>query len=235
MTGTTYISAILDRSGSMAGQVDDTIQGYNKWLSATKKAAKGLDTEYTLTLFDDAVEKPYQGPIRGAKKLTIDTYFARGTTALYDSLGGEILRLKDLVKKKDRAIILVMTDGHENASVEITLKRLADLVHNVDQAPNWSITFIGANIDTFDAGRRMGMTVNSGRINRSADALGNQAAFASAANYSSGVLGNTRRLNDVPTQAEYDEEVTKITGKPATQPAKRPTTRHERRKMGWKV
>lgn len=214
-TGTTYISAILDRSGSMAGQVDDTIEGYNKWRLATQKAAKGKDTEYSLVLFDDRVERPFQGAIKNAKRLTIETYYARGMTALYDALGGEILRLKDTVKKKDRAIILVMTDGMENASREISLTRLADLVRAVDQAPNWSITFIGANIDTFGVGRAIGLTLNSSRITRSNDYIGTQSAFASASNYSSGVLGNTRSLADVPTQKEYDEEDDARRQKPA--------------------
>lgn len=203
--GTTYISAILDRSGSMGGQVDDTIGGYNAWLKDVKRASKGRDVAFTCLLFDDRLEYLYHdAAIRGAKQLTPKTYYARGTTALFDSLGGEILRLKRLVKPTDRAILLCMTDGIENASREIDHKRLADIVRGVDQLRNWSLTFIGANIDTFGVGRAMGMTLNSARINRSNDAYGTHAAFAASSGYVGQTVSGTRAIQDVPTQHEYD-------------------------------
>ena len=58
--GTTHISVVLDRSGSMAGLVDDTIGGFNTWLRATTKAAASNPaTLLTLHLFDHEHEFPY--------------------------------------------------------------------------------------------------------------------------------------------------------------------------------
>lgn len=205
LASTTHITAILDRSGSMQGLVPETIGSYNSWLKEVKKAAKGRDTSFTLLLFDDRHEyHAKEIPATRAKKLDNTTYFARGLTALYDALGGEILRLKQQVRPADKCIILVMTDGLENASQEISLSRLRELVRGAEQRINWSVTFIGANMDTMAVGREMGMG-RFARINRTNDAVGTQSAFTVASNYTSGVLGNTRSVAAMPDQKEYND------------------------------
>lgn len=202
--GTTHIAAVLDRSGSMQIVETETRNAYNTWLAETKKASKGQDVRYTLRLFDDRHEYPIQdAPIRTASKLDAKTYYARGMTALNDAFGGEILRLKPLVAKQDRCLILVMTDGIENASREINSSRLRDLIGKAEERPNWTIQYIGANQDAFAVGRAMGMR-SSARITRSHDAVGTQSAFAAVAANTTSYLRSADNKAQNLSQDDYD-------------------------------
>ena len=203
-TGTTHISVVLDRSGSMAHLVDDTIGGFNSWLRTTKAAAKGRpNTRLTLHLFDNEHEYPYlDTPLSQVKKLTRDVYYARGTTALLDAFGAEIIRLDELVGEDDRALVLVITDGYENASRVITYDHLRRAVKKHDKLPNWTFQYIGANQDAFAVGSDMGMRANM--VSAQADAAGVAATYevmsANMAEFVAADCGVAAPL----TQADYD-------------------------------
>jgi len=202
--GTTHIAAVLDRSGSMEVVIDETRSAYNQWLAETKKASQGQDVLFSCKIFDDRIDYLHEGvQIRSARRLSKQDYFARGMTALNDAFGGEILRLKDLVGKKDRALILVMTDGLENASREITSIRLSDLIQKAEERPNWTIQYIGANQDAFAVGRAMGMR-SSARITRHQNAEGTQSAFAAVTNSTSGYLAGAQMKAGNLNQEDYD-------------------------------
>lgn len=202
--GTTYISAILDRSGSMSVVIDESRNAYNNWLKETKQASVGQDVDFTCLLFDDRQLYTHRGvQIRLAKQLTRTNYYPRGMTALNDALGSEILRLKDTVGKKDRCLILVMTDGLENASQEINSQRLKRLIEGSEERPNWTIQYIGANQDAFAVGRTMGMR-SSPRITRHQDAHGTQSAgMTLSANTTEYLSSNSLKANGL-RQADYD-------------------------------
>lgn len=213
--GVTHITAVLDRSGSMEVVIDESRSAYNNWLKETKKASIGQDVRFTLHLFDDRHEHPaIDTQIRNAQQLTKRNYYSRGMTALNDALGSEILRLKDIVTKKDRALILVMTDGLENASKEITSARLADLIRKAEERPNWTIQYIGANQDAFAVGRSMGMA-SSARITRSQDAVGTQSAFSVAAASTGSYLRSADTKASNFSQADYDLTRALATGAPS--------------------
>ena len=83
----TDIVFILDRSGSMAGTEKDTIGGYNNYI----KNFKGKDAKITTVLFDDKYEMiTKRQNINEVQKLTKNTYFVRGSTALLNAIGKTI-------------------------------------------------------------------------------------------------------------------------------------------------
>jgi len=99
------IIAILDRSGSMAPLVDDTIGGFNEFIQKQREASGTVNV--SLYLFDDKYEEIYQDlPIDSVPELDANIYYARGMTALIDAVGKTINkvgeRLKILQKKKDQ-------------------------------------------------------------------------------------------------------------------------------------
>lgn len=209
----THIAVVLDRSGSMGHLEDETIGAYNAWLADIKKASKGQKVLFTLHLFDDRHDLVYQDtPLSAVKKLDSSVYFARGMTALNDAFGQEILRLKDEADKNDRVVILVMTDGLENNSREITPSRLKALVRGADERPNWTIMYIGANQDAFAVGRDMGLTLNNTRVTSIPDSWGTQAAYAtSSANIGSMLRGGQAKAQNV-SQHDYDTKLAEIKG-----------------------
>ena len=203
-TGKTHISVVLDRSGSMAELTDDTLGGFNTWLRAAKAAAKGKpDTFLTLHLFDDQHEYPYlDTPLGKVKPLTGAIYFARGTTALRDAFGAEILRLDRLVGKHDRALVLVITDGYENASTEVTHAQLRRAIQKHEKRPNWTFQYIGANQDAFAVGQDMGMSANM--VTARADAAGVACTYRAISANTADFVAQDRVIAAPLTQADYD-------------------------------
>ncbi len=56
---------------------------------------------------------------------------------------------KDKVGKKDKALVVIITDGAENSSREYTQKDLSKLVEGLQAKGNWTFTYLGANQDAW--------------------------------------------------------------------------------------
>ncbi|NIP23783.1 MAG: VWA domain-containing protein, partial [Phycisphaerae bacterium] len=113
-----YVSFILDETGSMLSVKDQTISGYNEYLDTLKQEK---DVLFTLTKFNSAkVEVVYDAvKIKDVELLTADTYHPTATTPLYDAIGTTITSLEKATKnKKGKKLVVIQTDGLENASKE---------------------------------------------------------------------------------------------------------------------
>ena len=146
------IICILDRSGSMSNLAADTIGGYNSFIEQQK--TKAGTAEVTTVLFDDQYEKISDATdINAVPELTSEQYYARGTTALLDAVGRTItetlsrLESKNICPAKRRVLVMIMTDGYENASKEFTKAKVKALVEATTKEYDWNYIFIGANID----------------------------------------------------------------------------------------
>lgn len=146
------IICILDRSGSMSNLAADTIGGYNSFIEQQK--TKAGTAEVTTVLFDDQYEKISDATdINAVPELTSEQYYARGTTALLDAVGRTItetlsrLESKKICPAKRRVLVMIMTDGYENASKEFTKAKVKALVEATTKDYDWNYIFIGANID----------------------------------------------------------------------------------------
>lgn len=167
---TTDIICILDRSTSIktSGLVEKTIEGFNAFLGEQKKAV-GKAT-LTLCLFDGGYaggEKTYEiihdrADINSIPELTNETYVPKGMTAMYDAIGSTIDTVynqwKSATDKSDKVVVLIMTDGEENSSREYTQKAVFETIKKRQDEDKWAFVFIGANIDTMQAGGSMGVS-----------------------------------------------------------------------------
>ena len=141
---------LLDRSGSMYSFVDDTIGGYNSYL---EKERKNNNSRVTTILFDDEYEVLHDRVhISDIKNITNKEYYTRGCTALYDAIGKAISNLDN--KDTDKVLFVITTDGLENASKEYTKDRVKKLISDHD---NWEFIYIGANIDSYNEGSKIGI------------------------------------------------------------------------------
>lgn len=142
---------LLDRSGSMSGSENNTINSYNSYLSKQKKN-KYL-TKITTILFDDQYEILFNREnIKEVKYLTNKEYYVRGCTALYDAIGKTINFYSRQIKNK--VLFIIITDGLENASREFDKLRIKQLIQN---HPNWEFIYLGANIDTYSEATKIGI------------------------------------------------------------------------------
>ena len=147
------IICILDRSGSMRSLAEDTIGGYNSFLEKQKKES-GKAT-VTTVLFDDKYEKIVDNvDLEVTPELTSSEYYARGTTALLDAVGRTIMETAGNMEKegicpaKRRVLVIIMTDGLENASIEYNKSSVKSMIDTTTKDYKWNYIFMGANIDS---------------------------------------------------------------------------------------
>jgi uncharacterized protein YegL len=162
----THITAVLDRSGSMAHLTSDTIGGFNGFLK-DQRALPGsasltlilFNTEYTVV--HDAMD------LKNVPDITKRVYSANGGTALYDALakaiqttGAALSKLSE-DQRPGAVIVLVMTDGQENSSQEFPREAgrqaVQAMVKHQTEAYSWNFVFMGANIDAKAVGESLGV------------------------------------------------------------------------------
>lgn len=147
------IICILDRSGSMRSLAEDTIGGYNSFLDKQKQETGAATV--TTVLFDDKYEKIVDNvDLKATPELTSSEYYARGTTALLDAVGRTIMETAGNMEKEGicpaqrRVLIIIMTDGLENASREYNKADVKAMIEATTNDYKWNYIFMGANIDS---------------------------------------------------------------------------------------
>lgn len=157
----TAILMILDRSGSMSPLADDTVGGFNAFIEQQKKEPG--DALVTLLLFDHNHETVFSAqPIGSVEALTTKKYIPGGNTALLDAVGRGVCDLeRALVSMGDgrpgKVIVVIMTDGRENASREYKREQIQKLVQEKSKNYGWSFLFLGANVDAFAEAGHIGV------------------------------------------------------------------------------
>lgn len=184
---------ILDKSGSMASVEQATVSGLNEYLGDLRKEKNKY--EVSLTLFDHHVKTLFTGKnLKEVADLTREDYSPSGMTALYDAVGEVVTLAKKSVKKADKALVCIMTDGGENSSQEFDQAKITKLIQDLEKSGNWTFTFLGANQDSWAAAQKMGF-VNQGNVaNYKSTDLGTAQAFA-AMSMNTSNLASSRSAN----------------------------------------
>jgi uncharacterized protein YegL len=157
-----HILAIIDRSGSMSGLEKEVIGGYNNFIK-DQKNAPGTAT-LSLIQFDDRYEVNYEfKDVNDVPDLNNDTYIPRGMTAMYDAIGKAIvstgvkLSEMDESERPEKVVVLIQTDGMENASKEYGTKVIKDMIKEQEEKYSWDFVFLGANINAKDTACNIGI------------------------------------------------------------------------------
>lgn len=162
----TAIAVVLDRSGSMQACRNDTIGGFNTFVEEQRK----LPGYATLSLiqFDDVYQEDYLDKLLvDVPNLTSETYVPRGYTALHDAIGRTIVNLGAKLAKLPEAerpgkvVMVIITDGQENASKEYNAAKVKELIEHQRTKYQWEFVYLGANQDAVTVGSIMGIAKGS--------------------------------------------------------------------------
>ncbi len=157
-TDLSLIAALLDRSGSMQSIADDTRGGFDAYIAGL--GGQPGQTRVTLAQFDHRYELVYADrPLGEVPPLALEP---RGRTALLDAIGRFVTEIGAglaALPEADRPgdiTVVVMTDGHENASTEWTVEAVRALIAQQEQTYSWDFVFMGANMDAVEVGTHLG-------------------------------------------------------------------------------
>lgn len=149
---------LLDRSGSMDSMWGEALSAINSYVS--KLAADNVDTGVTLAAFDTGHDGNLSFEILRDriipstwKKVTSEDASPRGSTPLNDATGKIVALAK--AGNYDKVSIIIMTDGHENSSRELSVSQAKALLDDC-RSKNWQVTFLGANFDNASQGASYG-------------------------------------------------------------------------------
>jgi Mg-chelatase subunit ChlD len=151
---------IVDQSGSMSGSEAQTIEGFNSQLKTLQKLKSEFpENEYvvSVTYFEDEVMDIIQfQPVDNIALLSKENYKPGGLTALLDGMGRSINAVRekygrDLENDEASAVIVVLTDGGENASKFYTRPLIAEMIKELDATGKWTFSFLGADFDAVRA------------------------------------------------------------------------------------
>lgn len=203
---TTRVSVILDRSGSMASMRDEVIGGFNGLVE--EQAKEGNPLSWSMIQFDHyngdvSLERTFTDVFTAdVLKLSRDNFIPRGTTPLLDAVGAELARLGE---GDDKTIVVIITDGFENASREYDLDQIRKMIE-VRTDLGWQFIFLAANQDAFASRSAMGMTVGtSATFNQATVGRAYGAAGQSMSMYS--MTGDQASAHtDFTTSAKADDE-----------------------------
>jgi uncharacterized protein YegL len=162
-----YVAIVVDRSGSMADPVYDKVGGitaYGSYKRLSEIATQGIKsfiaeqkamkingkTGFSLVQFDgngtEVVEQV--GDIRTS---TVNyNLVPRGNTPLWDAIGFTVEHIDEKIsklRKRDKpkgVMVVVVTDGAENASTKWKQSTIAELIE-AKKKENWDFTFLCNN------------------------------------------------------------------------------------------
>lgn len=177
-TKTTRIGFVIDESGSMQGNEQSVIDGYNEFVATLVKEAPDAAKVFgTLAFFDYNPPDPNvrfkrdnvvfgQMPELAHRVddygRAIGDYRPRGLTPLNDAIAEMIGKLDEAAGEDDQVMLVIVTDGGENASKDIDLAGLRVLAEG-REAAGWEFIYLGANVDSFSQARKIGLSGKAGQ------------------------------------------------------------------------
>lgn len=172
---------IIDRSGSMHRIRADAEGGIAQFV----REQKALPGKATLSLyqFDTEHDTVYSFvPLAKIRKYTLTP---RGGTALLDGVGfavtseGEKLAALPEAERPGKIVVVIATDGGENASREYSKAQVRDMTAEQQDLYGWQHLYLGANQDAFAEAGGMGIGGQSS-MNYAATSDGTRSAYAAA-------------------------------------------------------
>lgn len=205
----TDITVVLDRSGSMDAIKSDMEGGFNTFIEEQRKVPG--ECRVTLVQFDS--ENPYEVVYqnRHVREVTPLNLSPRGATPLRDALGRAIedtgARLRNMpeAERPGLVIVVVITDGLENASKEWSREAVRAAVKRQENDYAWKFVYLGANQDAITEASKIGIAAHSAlSYNANPESVGS--SYSALSSYVSRGRVATLCAQDVNQACAFSEE-----------------------------
>ena len=163
-TQKTIYHILVDKSGSMSDCIDQTINGFNEQIAKIREMELEFPEQLMtigLTTFNTRVRHLYyMKPVEHAYKMDERNYQPDGSTAMLDAMAETMKELSQLQQQSNEQIpttvvMVILTDGYENASRRYTLKNVKEMVEEREASGTWTFSFLGATLDAVDVAEQM--------------------------------------------------------------------------------
>jgi len=148
----------------MSDCIETTINGFNAQVRKVRDIAREFpeqELRMSLTVFNSNVDNIFSNlnPEK-VELLNSSVYKTSGSTALYDAIGKTIFQIENEMKARgdrpnDTAVVIIITDGYENASRLFSLKDIRESIMRLEATGRWTFSFLGATLDAVDVAERM--------------------------------------------------------------------------------
>lgn len=198
----THVCFIIDESGSMYDAIEDVKGGFKKIIEEQKANTVGT-CAVSMYTFSNSVEKHFV--LKDVNEVDSDLHFhPHGTTALNDAVGtaideiGEVLASMDESERPAANLIVIMTDGGENSSIEYSIEQVREMIKHQTDKYNWTFMYLGADITTSKIADSLGVKYRGYSTKKNLDS-----------NYSmlNSVINKSRSIAAVNAGAVMDAEI----------------------------
>lgn len=190
-----YAHILLDRSGSMESCRDTAIDAFNEYVMGLRRS-DDVDARLSLTIFDSQSIDLLQHaePAKSFMELSRENYVPRAMTPLLDAIGHVVAESdKVALRPGEKIALVILTDGHENASKEHTKDTIRALLKDRQDNKGWLVTFLGADVDAFAEAQAIGigdgkyLALKKGKLRQSMQyAAASQTRYAQSGNIDTG-------------------------------------------------
>lgn len=164
----THISLVIDRSGSMHNIWKDTMGGVKSMIATQKKDQE--ECTLSITFFNHEIKHPFDFvDIQKVTGATIDSLQLKpsGNTALVDAICMTVKRTGEKIydiaenDRPDKVLVIVQTDGYENASREYSSDILTSMIDEQRKKYSWDFMFVGATEESVISAIKYGFNKKS--------------------------------------------------------------------------
>lgn len=152
---TTYYHLVLDRSGSMSSCWSEVRQVIDKQLLDLKRVQEehfSSELIFSFCAFDNELRFSQDLMPVAQARMDWELIFPNASTSLNDAIGESISYVKNKVgpalsEADADVIVLILTDGYENASRIYSSKAVKELMEACEETGKWNFLFLGAGLD----------------------------------------------------------------------------------------
>ena len=165
-TGTVYYYLLLDRSGSMSRVVEEAVISVNNYIRRIKELAKRYpcrEVFTSLTLFNNRVTPVWNMLTPDQiRELDFADFRPEGPSALFDAIGLTVSDLQQAIGEEletgqTSAVIVIFTDGYDNASGQFSGDQISALIHEQELTERISFSWFGSTLDAVDMAMNIGI------------------------------------------------------------------------------